>query len=66
MNEYQEQYYWSLIDTGLPEVYARMAAPNYIWTWHSASGSLGMGFVWENTPEGHSFWEAIATEFERW
>jgi len=66
MNEYQEQYFWSLIDAGLPEVYAWMAAANHTKPWQAALGSLSCAFVWSNTPEGHDFWTSIANEFEGW
>jgi len=64
-------YYNRLLDAGLPEVYAAMAAKNFEkerkslrQSWPSlprgnASNLVDFGFEWSASSEGFEFWEAI-------
>jgi hypothetical protein len=49
-----------LIERGLPEVYAWMAA-KYLDSDYPAR-TLRSGFLWGATPEGFDFWEALCIE----
>jgi hypothetical protein len=70
MTKHQLAYRKALIDKGLPEVYAHMAAVNFD---HALSSTyppirrclsmlVGGYFFWELTPEGEFFWNAIYKE----
>jgi hypothetical protein len=53
---------------GLPEPYRTQALENLNCPEHIAydmSDAIGVGFVWENTSQGHEYWLDLAMQYDR-
>lgn len=69
MTKHQQAYRKALIEKGLPEVYAHMAAENSLnsGTWFldcPLDLLVGGAFIWSATKEGSDFWAGINKEAE--
>lgn len=66
MTKHQQAYRKALIEKGLPEVYAHMAAKNmpfyFLCPGQNLVKLLTGYFSWPFSPEGWDFWDAIVQE----